>query len=66
MFIGLLALMSMVIFRLAHVRVPFLFLVHMQLLIPIPASLWSGPVNSFFQLFIIIFANIFLAIRLVH
>ena len=46
---------------------PCLFtFIHAQLLIPIQASLWSGPVNSLCQLFIIIFANIFLVTRLVH
>jgi hypothetical protein len=65
MFIGLLASILMVALRLAHVRAsptP----IHTQLLIPIQASLWSGPANSLCQLFIIIFANIFLVYRLVH
>ena len=44
--------------------VPFFF--HAHLLIHIQAALWSGPANSLCQLFIIIFANIFLVIRLVH
>jgi hypothetical protein len=42
------------------------FCIHLQLLIPIQASLWSGPVNSLVQLFIILLTNIFLAYRLVN
>jgi hypothetical protein len=63
--VGLSALISMVRLRLAHVRA-FSFIHDAQLLIPIQASLWSGPANSLCQLFIIIFANIFLVTRLVH
>ena len=42
------------------------FCIHVQLLIPIKASTWSGPVNSLCQLLIIILANIFLAFRFVN
>lgn len=66
MLIGLLALISMVGLHLAHVRAFFFFFIYAQLLIPFLAALWSGPVNSLCQLFIIIFANIFLVTRLVH
>ena len=41
------------------------FCIHVQLLIPIKASTWSGPVNALCQTFIVILANIFLAFRLV-
>ena len=67
MFISFLALFSTVRLRLMpYVRACFVFMCIVQLLIPIQASLWAGPANSLCQLFIIIFANIFLATRLVH
>ena len=64
--IGLLVLFSVPVMslHLSEVRA-ILFFIHVQLLIPVQA-LWSGPVNSLCQVFIIIFANIFLATRLVH
>lgn len=67
MLISFLALFSTVRLRLMpYVRACFVFMCIVQLLIPIQASLWAGPANSLCQLFIIIFANIFLATRLVH
>jgi len=62
-FIGLLASISMVVNAYRMFRA-FLF-IYAQLLIPIQA-LWSGLANSLCQLFIHIFANIFLVTRLVH
>ena len=67
MFIGRLGLCSLIPvgLRLVPEVRAILSFIHAQLLIPTQA-LWSGPGNSMCQLFIIIFANIFLVFRLVH
>ncbi len=43
-----------------------LYDIHVLSLILFQVILWEGPVNSIFQLIIIILANVFLAIRLVR
>ena len=65
MLIGFLAFVTLVKLQQVVRALLASFCIHVQLLISIQASLWSGPVNSLCQIVIVLLTNVFLTYRFV-